>query len=836
MRKRITAALLCLCMIVTLLPQKAIATSNGKDIQLGVNAVTTNSILWFGHYDNAPINWQVTTTSPSSLGLVSEYVLFNAIYDNNYYVEDNPALTYQTSLLYTTTLLNFKNNSSNFSSSEQGVMGSVGLPAYNMGGAYDRNGGGRQYWLGKALTKLPQSSDPTTLLWHGYCCGDGFEDPAPLDRSFGIRPAFDFNLASILFTSAAVGGKLSNNVGAGALSFVPDYSGSEWKLTLKESSRSTFTARISGGATSATVEQGGNIAIDYANAKTGSNEYISVMITDNDGNALYYGNIANNSSSGMAEEITIPATLPAGSYTLKIFNEQCNGDKKTDYSSTFVDIPLTVTTYPVSEIDVKFIALGANGSDIETTSQLFLYFDPEIADLRAEDITLTGADKGQLTKEASRYKLLISNITVADNENVRVTINKAGYRFTSTNSLSVRVRVRPATTCTITASVNNSAYGSITGGGSVPIGADVTLTATANAGYKFVNWTENGKVVSNFAHYTFTATGNRNLVAVFAANSSGSGGNDGSAGGGTGGGSITPSPETVYHFNDGSKGTWGKGESSGFSITCNGDFKKFKSLSVDGTAVAGSNYTVKSGSTIVTFAPEYLKTLSVGEHTLRLAFSDGYAQTTFTIAQAENPNTGLENPFTDVSKSDWFYDDVLFVYGRKIMAGTRNRTFSPHNAATRGMMATIRWRMEGSPAVTGTSPYTDVASGKYYTDAAIWTTQKGILNGYEDKTFRAEESITREQLAAIFYHYAKYEGYDLSPSDNLSKFTDKQEVSPWANEAMQWAVGSGLISGKGNQTLDPKGTATRAEIAAMLHRFIKKHELVEGIAPSGQMG
>ncbi|NCB04297.1 MAG: hypothetical protein EOM69_02100, partial [Clostridia bacterium] len=248
------------------------------------------------------------------------------------------------------------------------------------------------------------------------------------------------------------------------------------------------------------------------------------------------------------------------------------------------------------------------------------------------------------------------------------------------------------------------------------------------------------------------------------------------------------------------------------------------------------NYTVKSGSTIVTFAPEYLKTLSVGEHTLRLAFSDGYAQTTFTIAQAENPNTGLENPFTDVSKSDWFYDDVLFVYGRKIMAGTRNRTFSPHNAATRGMMATIRWRMEGSPAVTGTSPYTDVASGKYYTDAAIWTTQKGILNGYEDKTFRAEESITREQLAAIFYHYAKYDGYDLSPSDNLSKFTDKQEVSPWANEAMQWAVGSGLISGKGNQTLDPKGTATRAEIAAMLHRFIKKHELVEGIAPSGQMG
>lgn len=168
----------------------------------------------------------------------------------------------------------------------------------------------------------------------------------------------------------------------------------------------------------------------------------------------------------------------------------------------------------------------------------------------------------------------------------------------------------------------------------------------------------------------------------------------------------------------------------------------------------------------------------------------------------------------------------MFVYSEKMMMGTSDTRFRPYGTATRGMMATILWRMEGSPAVTGNSPYGDLESGKYYTDAVIWAARNNIFKGYEDNTFRAEESITREQLAAIFYRYAGYKGYDLTTLESLDSFSDKDSVSSWAKEAMQWAVGSGLILGKDNNILDPQGTAIRAEIAAMLHRFIKKYELV----------
>ena len=200
----------------------------------------------------------------------------------------------------------------------------------------------------------------------------------------------------------------------------------------------------------------------------------------------------------------------------------------------------------------------------------------------------------------------------------------------------------------------------------------------------------------------------------------------------------------------------------------------------------------------------------------------------------ENPGTGA-NPFTDVSEKDWFYGDVMFVYENGLMLGTSKTLFSPHGTATRGMMATILWRMEGSPAPKGKNSFTDVEAGKWYADAITWTAENGIFAGYGKDKFGPDDPITREQLAAIFYRYADYKGYDLTVKGNLDKFKDADKITDYAKTAMQWAVGSGLVKGKSGNLLDPQGTATRAEIAAMLHRFIEKYELVQGKAPGGLM-
>ena len=187
----------------------------------------------------------------------------------------------------------------------------------------------------------------------------------------------------------------------------------------------------------------------------------------------------------------------------------------------------------------------------------------------------------------------------------------------------------------------------------------------------------------------------------------------------------------------------------------------------------------------------------------------------------ENPDI-VVNPFTDVSEKDWFYNDAMFVYKNGLMLGTSKTLFSPHGTVTRGMMATILWRMEGSLAPKGENSFTDVEAGMWYTDAITWTAENGIFAGYSKEKFGPDDPITREQLTAIFYRYADYKGYKLTVTENLDKFEDADKITDYAKMVMQWAVGNGLIKGKSENLLDPQGTATRAEIAAMLHRFVEK--------------
>ena len=180
-----------------------------------------------------------------------------------------------------------------------------------------------------------------------------------------------------------------------------------------------------------------------------------------------------------------------------------------------------------------------------------------------------------------------------------------------------------------------------------------------------------------------------------------------------------------------------------------------------------------------------------------------------------------DNPFTDVVRGSWYHDSVRFMHGRGLMNGTSATLFNPNMTITRGMVVTILHRMAGSPNVAGSdNPFSDVADGAWYAAAVKWASENDIVSGYGDGRFGPNDPITREQMAAILCRYAGFAGINTSDGVDLSPFTDAGSVSAYAAQPMGWAVASGIIQGSNNK-LDPKNSATRAQVAVIFERFIK---------------
>lgn len=177
-------------------------------------------------------------------------------------------------------------------------------------------------------------------------------------------------------------------------------------------------------------------------------------------------------------------------------------------------------------------------------------------------------------------------------------------------------------------------------------------------------------------------------------------------------------------------------------------------------------------------------------------------------------------PFTDVSENDWFYDDVVFVYEEGLFAGTSDTTFSPNADMTRAMLVTVLYRLEGEPAVSGRSGFADVKLNSYYEDAVTWAANNGIVNGTSDTAFSPDSNVTREQMAAILYRYAQYKNYSTAADASLTGFSDHASVSGYAVTSLQWAVAEKLVNGTAGKLM-PIGNATRAQVAAILHRFVE---------------
>lgn len=176
--------------------------------------------------------------------------------------------------------------------------------------------------------------------------------------------------------------------------------------------------------------------------------------------------------------------------------------------------------------------------------------------------------------------------------------------------------------------------------------------------------------------------------------------------------------------------------------------------------------------------------------------------------------------FVDVAPSDWFYDAVIFVNSRELFVGVNENEFAPKLPMSRAMLAAVLYRLEDGQASVDASTLTDVSRDKWYAEAVAWAQATGIISGYTDGRFGVDDKISREQLAALLYRYAQFIGIDTVERGDISRFADAGEISAWANDAVRWAVGTGLIKGDG-AGLNPSGQASRAEVASIIMRFIE---------------
>lgn len=276
--------------------------------------------------------------------------------------------------------------------------------------------------------------------------------------------------------------------------------------------------------------------------------------------------------------------------------------------------------------------------------------------------------------------------------------------------------------------------------------------------------------------------------------------------------------------------------SSGGSISAPTTYAVNVNAATNG-AVAADKKTASKGTTVtVTASPSkgYVvdavkvvdkdgKDVAVTEKDGKYVFTMPASAVTVTGSfKAETP-APVALPFTDVKSGNWFYDAVKYAYAQGLMTGTSATTFAPNGTMNRAMIVTVLYRLEKSPAVTGASKFTDVPAGQWYSDAVAWAAANKIVNGYDETTFGPMNAVTREQMAAILFRYEQVKGLEnVTLEENLNRFPDQNKISAYAIPALQWAVGQKIINGNADGTLDPTGTATRAQVAQIFTNLLNK--------------
>lgn len=869
MKKRILSILTVLALCLGLLPTAAFAADGDKTIMLRTNGISgyddsTNSYdyIYFGNWTapdiyttNGPIKWRVlddqTNTEGTGLFLLTDRafgkgkygggVCFDSsspysnvwqgsdaqkwcqnFYSSSFSTGEQGAVlaTTKTDEAYKATsgdlplqygVSQLEEDKVFFLSAEEAESSAYGFIDDDARKAYFGNTQYYGAWWLRSPVEQQSSKDVAGTIHRTYGSLNGYR---VYSGDYTARPAFNLNLDDVLFTSAADGGKSANGMDSG-LTAVDAYNGSEWKLTLLDNSRNFDVTE-----TDISGDPGDTITLHYTGATTGDNEYISVILAA-ESSVQYYGRIARATTADAAEgeiSLTIPDTLAEGTYTLNVFNEQCNGDYKTDYASAFETFTLTVDiTAPTlsagsatrdseNTATVKFtsdeagsyyyavvesgattptINTSETGTSCDTTEQTISLNN--LSGAGAKDIYIVAKDAAGnisdvLKMEIPAYIAPVYDIS-ADTQSLDFGTVTEGYEAPAEQTVTITNAGNQPQTLTQPASTSSFEVGTLSKA-ELPVGETVTFTVRPKAGLPVGSYSEN-IVVSGLENTTVSVTANFTVKQF-------------SSGGGT-----TTYPVQVEENSQ------------------NGGVQVSPKNAVPGTLVTvtpqpAPGYELATLSVLDQYGNEVdVNPLGNGNYSFKMPRSGVKVEATFYCTGSELCPT---HHLSDVLVKAWYHDAVDYVVEHGIMTGTSATTFEPNTTLSRAMVAQILYNLEGQPTVTGESTFTDV-SGHWAIDAITWAQKTGVVTGYENNTFRPNQAVTREELAQVLYNYAQYKKITLPALGDLSKFPDGDKVSPWARTAMKWATGLGVINGYEDSTLEPGGDSTRAQAASILMNF-----------------
>ena len=686
--KRLISMLLALCMVLTLLPVTALA-ADGDAMTLGASSIPKGNFIYYGNYGSENIKWKVLSDegngdtyqdSGAAFFLLSEYILDNSsvqfdkdgtanggqtnpnewqhsdaqnwcsTFINSAFDEKEAAAIHKTSKTDNATnqySLSWGASSLNeeqvfFISADEAATyigsqdGADGLAATTSAG------GAGVWWLRSPFERYDNFA--------GAVFFDGHVDHHYVLTDWAARPAFNLNLDSVLFASAAEGGKSSGAAGAVALQEITGSAPNEWKLTLKDSSRSGFA--VSNAAIS-----GSTVSFSYDGATTGTNEYLSAVVVDN-GSITHYGRVMAlddaSKASGSNIEITLPTGVTLGNgVELKVFNEQYNGDKKTDYSSDLREI-VPQALNKLESVSTPAAVIGLSNGTAKTADALGLpktvgittsTGSPTEAGVtwRVDECSYDPASEEAQTFTVSGTVNLPDGVTNPDNVSLNVTISVTVSAKPDPTVASVEIKTPPTKT-------------SYTEGDTLDLtGLEITIGYSGGnpVDVPFNNFADSGVSTNPLNGTPLTTADNSVTVSVgahsasFAITVSGSGdGDDDRPGRPSGGGSSSGGSSYTYY-------TITASADKGGSISPNGSVSVREDTDKTFTITPNSGYVVSDvlvdGKSVGAVKSYTFKDISE-KHTIKATFA--------LAGEHTNPQTGVDFDFTDVSETDWFYDDV----------------------------------------------------------------------------------------------------------------------------------------------------------------------------------